>query len=353
LFSIITKYHQMCIMVKYKRNALKVVLKVYTVALALVFAGCGNGGGGGSNQEKPEPEPPPLSYTLSGKVQAPDNALIDSDVNDPLATYAPNDNFIDAQELPSSVILGGYVNLAGTGPAGRSKISGDGSDFFRVNLIAGQIIALFIAADPSLVDLDLYLYDDLETQIDAAMGAGSQESLVAPADGDYFIEVRALASASNYNLTIGQSTATALTETLRLSDEFVSGEVIVRFEDDYPSAEVLRSSAGRAQVWGMQTEAGAPTREMLLRFDEETGPQEAFRALGIRQTEPRNIHRAVEANLQRKTVLRVSWIEPPKDAILPQIITNPCLVVVLPKGPYSQIQLLDQDAHQRLQLRIE
>ena len=109
---------------KYKRNKVKVVLKVYTVALALVFAGCGSGGGG-SDQEKSGPEPSSLTYTLSGIIQAPDNALIDSDVNDPLATYAPNDNFIDAQELPSPVILGGYVNLAGTGPSGRSQISGD------------------------------------------------------------------------------------------------------------------------------------------------------------------------------------------------------------------------------------
>ena len=113
-----------------------------------------------------------------------------------MATYAPNDNFIEAQELPNPVILGGYVNLAGTGPDGRSKSSGDESDFFRVSLIAGQIISLFIAANPTLADLDLYLYDDLEIQLDAAMGTGSRESLVAPADGTYFIEVRALASAS-------------------------------------------------------------------------------------------------------------------------------------------------------------
>ena len=52
-------------------------------------------------------------------------------------------------------------------------------------------------------------------------------------------------------------------------------------------------------------------------------------------------------------VLRISWIDPPKGAILPQIITNPCLAIILPKGPYSKIQLLDQDEHPRLQLRIE
>jgi hypothetical protein len=52
-------------------------------------------------------------------------------------------------------------------------------------------------------------------------------------------------------------------------------------------------------------------------------------------------------------VLSISWIDPPKGAILPQIITNPCLAIILPKGPYSQIRLLDQDADPRLQLRIE
>ena len=293
-------HRQNCIKMKNEWNELKLVLKVTTVALALVLAGCG-GGGGGSDQEQNGPDPLPLTFTLSGIIQAPDTALIDSDVNDPLATYAPNDNFIDAQELPNPVILGGYVNLAGAGPSGRSQISGDGSDFFRVSLIADQIISLFIAANPAQVDLDLYLYDDLENQIDAAMGTGSQESLVAPADGDYFIEVRAVASASNYNLTVGQGTSAALTETLRLSDEFVSGEMIVRFEDDDPSSGVLSSLAGRAQLWGMQTKAGEPGREMLLRFDEEAGPQETFRALGIRQTESnRSIHRTVGPILQRK-----------------------------------------------------
>jgi serine protease len=84
-------------------------------------------------------------------------------------------------------------------------------------------------------------------------------------------------------------------------DEFVSGEVIVRFKNDDPSSKVLRSSAGQAQLLGMQTKAGAPGRGMLLRFDEEAGPQKTFRALGIRQTESnRYIHRAAEPNIQRK-----------------------------------------------------
>ena len=52
-------------------------------------------------------------------------------------------------------------------------------------------------------------------------------------------------------------------------------------------------------------------------------------------------------------VLRVSWIEPPKDAIVSQVITSPCLVIILPKGPYSQIRLIDQSEHLRLQVHIK
>ena len=199
------------------RIEFKAVIKACTVVLAMLFAGCGGGGGSGGSGDR-------QTFTLNGTIQAPDNALIDSDVNDTSATYAPNDSFVDAQQLPNPVILGGYVNLAGEGPTGRSQTGGDQSDFFRVSLIEGQGITLFIASDPAQVDLDLYLYDDLQNPVDAAMGTGSQESLITPADGDYFIEVRAKVSASNYNLTIGQSTADNLTESLRLSDEFVPGE---------------------------------------------------------------------------------------------------------------------------------
>ena len=52
-------------------------------------------------------------------------------------------------------------------------------------------------------------------------------------------------------------------------------------------------------------------------------------------------------------VLRVSWVEPPKDAIVSQVITSPCLVIILPKGPYSQIRLIDQSEHLRLQVHIK
>lgn len=282
-----------------KRVRLKTILQVFAGTLAMVFIGCGGGGGGG-DQATTGAEPTPLTFSLSGTIRAPDTALIDSDVNDLSATFTPNDNFIEAQELPNPVTLGGYVNLAGTGPSGRSKISGDESDFFRVSLIEGQSITLFIASDPTLVDLDLYLYDESETLIDAAMGTGSQESLISPADGPYFIEVRTDASASNYVLTIGQSAVTVLSQTLRLSDHFMPGEIIVSLKDQAPASRTLRSSPGRAHWLGMHVKAGASGRGILLYFDEGVGQQQAFRALDRRAGPGADIYQARGPDLKHK-----------------------------------------------------
>jgi hypothetical protein len=65
------------------------------------------------------------------------------------------------------------------------------------------------------------------------------------------------------------------------------------------------------------------------------------------------LNRKVAVVSDNAAVVSLSWIEPQKGAIVPQLITNPCLVIVLPKGSYSQIRLLDQNAHLRLQVYIE
>jgi hypothetical protein len=107
-----------------------------------------------------------------------------------------------------------------TGPEGRSFASGDPSDFFSLDLAAGQVITLYVseAAD---AQLDLALYDASQALVDAAFGPAAVESVTAPADGAYFVEVRAVANASMYNLTVGQPTPDAAKYALRLSDEFV------------------------------------------------------------------------------------------------------------------------------------
>jgi serine protease len=228
-----------------------------------IVAGCGGGGGSSS---------PPPTYTVSGRIQAADNAVIDSDVNDPNAEDIPNNDFGEAQSLPNPAIVGGYVNTAGTGHEGRSFASGDLFDFFVADLTEGQTIALFVAEQGA--DLDLVLYDDNHTMVDTAVGPAAVESLTVPADGRYFIEVSAVESASNYNLTVGITSASAVKGCLRLSDDFVPHEAIVRFADAQGAAAVT-------SALGIAGQAGAAGREVLLRYAGDGEEQPILRALGV------------------------------------------------------------------------
>ena len=240
------------------------------------------------------------THTVSGTILAPANAAIDSDVNDSKAPYASNDTLQDAQAIPNPVTVGGYVNVAETGESGRSQSSGDESDYFTGTLAQNQTITLYIA-EPSTADLDLYLYNDTGQLIDNSVGTGTTESLTIPSAGTYFVQVYAYDSASNYNLTIGQSATSATILDLRLSDEFVPGEVVVRFIDNVLPASDEDTVAARVAAVGMKARAGAPGRAMLLSFGEEEGKQRAFQALGIdRPNRDMWLYQAADPQMRRK-----------------------------------------------------
>ena len=191
---------------------------------ALLLQACG--GGGGDN-----PSPAPVQkYTLSGTVRPATGAAIDSDVNDPTALYQSNDTIADAQPIPNPVTLGGYANQPGSGPAGSSRSVGDVVDVYRVSLLTGQSLNLFIAGDGVRNDLDLGLYDLTGQLLDASLGQSRVESLTVQKSGDYLVVVQASSGASNYVLTLGQSLTDA-GEGLRLRDEFAPGEVVVKFRE--------------------------------------------------------------------------------------------------------------------------
>jgi serine protease len=242
-----------------------------------------------------------MMFNVSGSFQAPDTALIDSDVNDPFAPYIVNDTIDEPQqEVPNPGTIGGYVNVAGAGDDGRSKMGGDTSDFFEVTLADGQAINLFIA-DQAGANLDLYLYDSSKVLADFSTGVSSTESLIVSGQGIFYIEVRAVSGASNYNLTIGQSGASVGTGSLRLSDEFIPGQVIVRFEAQYKTNKTILNAKSKAASVGLRARAGAPDREMLLAFETENDRQQAFRALGIDPgLETHHAYQTANAVIQRK-----------------------------------------------------
>ena len=248
--------------------------------LSLVLAACDNGGGEGNDTSPPLPK-----MTLSGTISSGAGSMTDGDVNDPNAAYVANDTPAQAQSVPSPVMIGGYLNRAGTGWPGPSFSPGDTSDFYRINLAANQTITLNIA-DFNTGDLDLFLYYD-DGSIDIANpdffsnGIGDTETLTAPSSGDYLIEVYAYSGYTNYALVVGQGIASQGGERLVSSDDFVPGEVIVRFRDTLLPQAATKGPAARAAALGLQARAGASGRAMLFGLGDVQQRQAAFRALGI------------------------------------------------------------------------
>ncbi len=237
--------------------------------ILLFLHGCG-GGGDGSGSTQPAPAPAPPSFNLSGTLFATSNTLMDSDINDVNAPYRNNDDPSNPQVIPNPVILGGYVNEVIEGNTGQSYRTGDIDDYYEVELLAGQQITLLIASENlDQNDIDLGLLDLQQNLLDASVSAGNTESLDITQDGRYLIQVQAYIGASNYVLMIGQTprriSAQPNTPPLRLSDDFVPGEVTVRFKPRQGLS--LQSVSPLLMNMGLQQVAGEPQRRMLMRVN--------------------------------------------------------------------------------------
>ena len=58
-----------------------------------------------------------------------------------------------------------------------------------------------------------------------------------------------------------------------------------------------------------------------------------------------------EVSEHELTVL-VSWVEPPVDALVAQVMTSPCLLISIPNGDYSAIHVLDAGGRIRASTRL-
>ncbi len=172
--------------------------------------------------------------TISGVVQIGPNTRVDSDVNDRFTRPVPNNSFGTAQVVGNPLLLGGFVNVPGSGSVtGTFHDSGDVDDFFAVHLNGDERLVLSIG-DPG-ADLDLEIYSDepqprmLGASISPDPMNDPTEDLSAPGSGDFFVHVKAVSGASNYVLSIAKdSGVTSLRRRAkRLSDPFVPGDVLV------------------------------------------------------------------------------------------------------------------------------
>lgn len=214
-------------------------------------------------------------FSLCGRIIAPAFALSDSDVNDQNAPYASNDTLSTAQPVSNPAAIGGYVNAPGQGAPGRSQVSGDVADFYAGEFRQGDVVTLHIAS-AERADLNLRLYNAAGAIVNSSTGTGPTESIAIAAPGPYSIEVSACTAApctliggSNYVLNIGATgTAVAAQDSLRLSDEFIPGELIVRFKDEVLQARALNSQ-GIAAATGLTQKAGASGRAGLFTLSDE------------------------------------------------------------------------------------
>lgn len=204
-------------------------------------------------------------FRVTGTIRAASGSAVDGDVNDPAAPRVPNDTPETAQQIASPIVVGGYAAVAGAGPDGALRAGGDPSDFYRVQLRAGDFVWLAVA-EPDAADLDLYLWNaDGDHLIDASMDTGADETLQVPQSGTYLLEVVADRGASNYRLVIGDDPANGASSGLRLSADFVPGEIILE-RRPVASAKALNAGPMRAA-----SAAPAPGGPELLRLPAGAG----------------------------------------------------------------------------------
>ncbi|MEJ2620526.1 MAG: S8 family serine peptidase [Candidatus Thiodiazotropha sp.] len=209
-----------------------------TLLVSGIIAACG--GGGGSDDDSSD------TASISGRITVPGYVVTDSDVNDNQTTPVANQPSSNAQQVPNPVNIGGYVNVAGTGAAGNLRASGDPDDYYLVDLTSGQTLVLNIGdIDVGGVDLDLYLFsvNDLSNPVASSIGTSKFETIVVPSDGQYYAVVHAYSGASNYLLSIGLTASSVLPQPgLSINDDFVPGELLVKFDTDSVQAKALDAS---------------------------------------------------------------------------------------------------------------
>ncbi|MEQ1836928.1 MAG: S8 family serine peptidase [Candidatus Nitrotoga sp.] len=220
---------------------------------------------------------------MGGSITGAANSVVDSDVNDPNAPYASNDQIANAQPLGNPGVVGGFASAIGTGVLGdRFAIAFDETDLFSVTVAKDQSINLSMGAGPTIADLDLYLYNSNGALVTSSIGTGSTESITVATAGTYLVEVSATSGISTYTLSISVAPASATVHDLNTTSEFIPGEVIVRFKDTLlPASAHAESPPARAAVLGMLAKAGGPKRAMLLGLGTGSTRAQALTALGV------------------------------------------------------------------------
>lgn len=218
-----------------KARSVRALFAPLFLLLSLV-AGCGGSGSQGGGAEV-GPEDLAGSITASGAVH------LDADTNDPTdderRDLPRNDSPATAQQLTNPARVAGYLTArpSAAGAGARFAAGLDVEDWYRVTLAEGQNVSMLVADNDPETDFDLALYrpgspDPVATSLglnDPGAADGGFESLAAPADGAFLLQVMAVRGEGNYVLDVGNSASPLTRPALRLEADFVPGELVVRF----------------------------------------------------------------------------------------------------------------------------
>lgn len=100
--------------------------------------------------------------------------------------------------------------------------------------------------------------------------------------------------------------------------------------------ELNMDQSGRAGV-----ELPAPGTATLLRVDMGERPSTGY-ALAVVRAE----------HSERRLVLHVDWREPPRDAIVAQVVTRPCVIIRLPPVVIEEVRVVDRSGRTRITQRF-
>lgn len=257
---------------------------LFSLLGALLLGGCGGGGGGGGTVAEtpppappaptppPEPPPEPARFVVSGSILPSAAQVVDSDTNDPSNPLRDNSSLSRAQSIPNPITVGGYVSLPGEGAEGQLDTEGDSEDFYRVELLRGQVLTLLVA-DFRTADADLYLFDEGGALLDFSLSTQELETLVAPRDGTYFVNVSAFSGATNYSLSIGSAGLLegAALAVYREQRAVIPGEVILSFRESGHGHTDPAAQHALNRRMGLRPLAGEGWRAGLLQLEEREG----------------------------------------------------------------------------------
>ena len=120
---------------------------------------------------------------------------------------------------------------------------------FVADLTAGQTITLNTAESDSNIDLYLYMDQDFVEPVDSSTNAaGEVEHIQVDSPGTYFIEVRVVNGASTYTLNIAADAAGSQAASFAAENDFVPGDVIIKYKDAGVQGRQCRDGFGRDDV---------------------------------------------------------------------------------------------------------